>query len=271
MFNLFSLFQYDFMIRALVTGLLIGIVAPLMGMFLVLKRYSLMADTLSHVSLVGIALSLLLHLNPLVGALIVSVLASIGIESLRSVGKIVGESVLALFLSGSLAIAIILISLSKSRSINLTGYLFGSITTITSQELIIVAVCSIMVFISIVLLYKQLFLSTFNEDLASVSGLPVKKINLFLTILSAITIAIAIRIVGILLVSALVVIPVITAMEYGKGFLKTTILSVLFSVLSVIVGLIFSFYFDLPSGGVIVLVLLGCFIASFIWNRVNRD
>lgn len=228
-----------------------------------------MADTLSHVSLVGIALSLLLHINPLVGALIVSVLASIGIEYLRSVGKIVGESILALFLSGSLAIAIILISVNKSRNLNLMGYLFGSITTITSQELLIVSLCAVIVFISIIALYKQLFLSTFSEDLASVSGIPVKKINLFLTILSAVTIAISIRIVGILLVSALIVIPVITAMEYGKGFLKTTIFSILFSVLSVVVGLVISFYFDLPSGGVIVLVLLGFFAGSFIFNRAS--
>ncbi|MBI5077789.1 MAG: metal ABC transporter permease [Candidatus Yonathbacteria bacterium] len=257
-----EIFQYDFMIRAFEAGIAIGIVAPLIGMFLVVRRYSLMADTLAHVSFAGVAIGLFLKINPIFSAIGLSVLASFGIESLRNSRRIFGESVLALFLSGSLAIAVIILSLAKGFNANLFSYLFGSISTVSTADLLVIIVLAIVVFLDVMFLYKELFFTSFDPELAEASGLPVKAINLMTVMLAAVAVAISIRIVGVLLIGALIVIPVISAMQYGRGFRFTLILSVIFSLTSVILGLFASYYLDLASGGAIVVVALIIFLFS---------
>ncbi|MFZ2831934.1 MAG: metal ABC transporter permease [Minisyncoccia bacterium] len=257
-----EIFQYDFMIRAFEAGIAIGIVAPLIGMFLVVRRYSLMADTLAHVSFAGVAIGLLLQINPIFSAIGLSVVAAFGIESLRNTRRIFGESVLALFLSGSLAVAVIILSLAKGFNANLFSYLFGSISTVSTSDLWITIILAVVVFLDVLFLYKELFFTSFDPELAEASGLPVKTINLTMVVLAAIAVAISIRIVGVLLIGALMVIPVIAAMQYGRGFRTTLFLSVLFSLLSVIFGLFASYYFDLASGGTIVVVALIIFLLS---------
>ena len=264
---MFEIFQYDFMVRAFEAGIAIAVVAPLIGMFLVVRRYSLMADTLAHVSFAGVATGLFLNLNPIFTAIGMSVAAAFGIEALRNSRRIFGESVLALFLSGSLAIAVIIISLSDGFNANLFGYLFGSITTVSVQDLWVIVALAVIVFLDVVFLYKELFFTSFDSELAAASGLPVRAINLTMIILAAVAVAISIRIVGVLLIGALMVIPVISAMQYGRGFRFTLILSVIFSLISVIVGLFASFYLDLASGGAIVLVALIIFLLSLALGR----
>lgn len=259
-----EIFQYDFMIRAFEAGIAIGIVAPLIGMFLVVRRYSLMADTLAHVSFAGVAIGLLLKINPIFSAIGLSVIAGFGIESLRNSRRIFGESVLALFLSGSLAIAVIILSLSKGFNANLFSYLFGSISTVSTLDLVVIVSLAVIVFLDVVLLYKELFFTSFDGELAEASGLPVKMINLTMVTLAAVAVAISIRIVGVLLIGALMVIPVISAMQYGRGFRPTLILSVVFSLVSVVLGLFASYYYDLASGGAIVLVALIIFLLSLV-------
>ena len=255
------------MVRAFEAGIAIGIVAPLIGMFLVVRRYSLMADTLAHVSFAGVAIGLLLKINPVFSAIGLSLIASVGIESLRNSRRIFGESVLALFLSGSLAVAVIILSVSKGFNANLFSYLFGSISTVSIADLWVTIILAVIVLLDVIFLYKELFFASFDAEIAEVSGLPVRMINFMIVMLAAISVAISIRIVGVLLIGALMVIPVISAMQYGRGFRTTLILSVVLSLVSVIVGLFASYYFDLASGGAIVLVALIIFLFSLILGK----
>ena len=250
------------MIRSFEAGIAIGIVAPLIGMFLVVRRYSLMADTLAHISFAGVAIGLLLGINPIFAAIALSVGASFGIEGLRNSRRIHGESVLALFLSGSLAVAVIILSLAKGFNASLFSYLFGSISTVSHTDLWVTIALAVTVILAVALLYKELFFASFDAELAEAGGLPVKALNLAIVILAAVAVALSIRIVGVLLIGALMVIPVISAMQYGKGFRTTLLLSVAFSLVSVIVGLFASYYFNLASGGAIVVAALLIFLGS---------
>jgi zinc transport system permease protein len=253
------------MTRAFIAGCIIGAIAPAIGAFLVVRRYSLMADTLAHVSLAGVAIGLLLKLNPLLTAIVTSVIAAIGIERLRSVRKLYGESILALFLTGSLAIATVIIGLAQGFTVNLFSYLFGSITTVTSQDIVVIASVGIVMLLTLVLFYKELFFVALDEELAQTHGLPVKLINILLVVMAALTVSLSIRIVGVLLIGALMVIPVITALQYGGSFKQTIGLSIVFSLLSVIAGLFLSYYLNIASGGTIILVALAAFILTLVF------
>ncbi len=264
-----EIFQYDFMIRAFIAGLCIGVIAPLIGLFLVVRRYSLLADTLAHVSLFGVASAIFFAIPPIIGALASAILASLGIEWLRESKKIEGESILALFLSGSLAGALIILALAGGLNANIFAYLFGSITTVSRADLFIIGVCAIAVVSVIFLLFKQFFLLSYDQDLATINGLPVKILNATLMILAAITIAVSMRIVGVLLIGALMVIPVLSAIQFGLGFSKTLLLGVLVSLCAVVSGLFISFYLNLPSGGAIVLVALALFALSLTGKKLR--
>lgn len=255
-----NLFQYDFIVRGLTAGIIIAIIAPVIGIFLVLRRYSLIADTLSHVSLAGIALGLLLGINPLLTAIGATVISSVIIDKLRLSRKVYGESALALFLAGSLALAVVLISISNGFNASLFNYLFGSIATVTTSDVITVSVLSLVVLVSLVLLFKELFYIAFDEVSAGISGINIKLINTIFIVLAAITISLAIPIVGILLISALIVIPVISALQFRKPFIPTILIAQAFSVFSVVSGVVISFYFNLSPGGVIVLISLLIFV-----------
>ncbi len=265
--NMFEIFQYDFMLRAFGAGLMIGVLAPAIGVFLVVKRYSLLADTLAHVSLVGVAACGLIGMNPLVGAMTAAVLGSLGIEELRARKQLFGESALALMLSGSLALAIILFSLSRTIGLNLISVLFGSITTVTAGDLWVMGSVGIVAVILIALTFKKLFLVSYDEELARASGLRTRWFNALLVILAAITVSLSIRIVGTLLIGALMVIPVLTATQLKLSFLKTYVVAIVCSVVSVVVGLTLSFYANLPSGGTIVLMALSCFLLSLLVSK----
>lgn len=262
-----ELFQYSFMIRAFEAGIIIAIVAPLIGIFLVLRRYSLIADTLSHVSLAGVAIGLLLKINPLITAIIASVLSSIAIEKLRISKRIFGESALSIFLSGSLAFAIVLISLANGFGTDLFSYLFGSITTVKQTDIYIIGILGILVIASIIAFYKELVYVTVDEESAKISGIPTKFINILLIVLSSFTVALSIPIVGALLIAALIVVPVITALQFRQSFKKTILISECISILSVISGIILSFYLNLSTGGTIVLVAITIFIITFLIKK----
>jgi zinc transport system permease protein len=266
---MFDIFQYGFILRGVEVGLIIGMVAPLIGIFLVLRRYSLIADTLSHVSLAGVAVGLLLNVNPLLTAIGVSVLSSFAIEKLRLSKKVYGESALSIFLSGSLAIALIILSLAHGFSVDLFNYLFGSILTVKQSDVYIILVVGTLVLISIILLYKELIYITFDEEAAKVGGIPTKLINNIFIVLAALTVALAIPIVGILLISALIVIPVVAALQLKKSFWKTLILAEVFSLISVLTGIIVSFYLNLPAGGAIVVTTLIIFVLALFWQKAK--
>lgn len=262
-----DIFQYGFIIRGLEAGVIVAVIAPAIGIFLVLKRYSLIADTLAHVSLAGIALGLLLGINPVLTALGTAVAASLGIERLRISSRVYGESALALFLSGSLALAVVILSLTHNFNANLFGYLFGSIVTVTATDVWIILVLAVVVIGMLLIFYKSLVYVAFDEEAAKVSGVPVHRVNTVLIILAALTVALAIPIVGVLLIAALIVIPVVTALQLKKSFALTIIYAEAFSVFSVVAGILASFYFNLSTGGTIVLIMLAVFTGVFIFRE----
>jgi zinc transport system permease protein len=254
-----ELFHYDFLIRAFIAGILIAIIAPLIGIFVVLRRFSLIADTLSHISLAGVALGLLAGINPLLSGMGAAIISSLAIEKLRVSKKVYGETALALFLSGGLALAVTLVSLKKGLNANLFSYLFGSILTVRASDVWVIAFLAAVVVVTIFVLYKELVYMAFDEETAAVNGISVKKINALFIVLAAVTVALAIPIVGVLLISALMIIPVVTALQLKKSFKKTLIAAEIFSIVSVIGGLLASWYLEVSPGGAIVLVALGLF------------
>ncbi len=266
---MFDIFSYGFILRGIEVGLIIGAISPLIGIFLVLRRYSLIADTLSHVSLAGVAIGLFLNINPLLTAIGTSVLSSFAIEKLRLSKKVYGESALSIFLSGSLAIALIILSLAHGFSVDLFNYLFGSILTVKQSDVYIILGVGIIVLISVLLLYKELIYITFDEEAARVGGIPTKLINNIFIVLAALTVALAIPIVGILLISALIVIPVVAALQLKKSFWKTLILAEVFSLISVFVGILASFYLNLPAGGAIVFTTLIIFVLTMFYQKLK--
>ena len=265
--NMFEIFQYSFVVRGLEAGLIIGVIAPLVGIFLVLRRYSLIADTLAHVSLAGVAIGLLTGLNPLFTALGASAISSLAIEKLRNSKKIYGETALSIFLSGSLALAVVLIGLSHGFNVDLFSYLFGSILTVRPADVITMAILAALIGVLFILFFRELIYLSFDEDSARVSGIPAAIFNSGFILLAAATIAISIPIIGILLISALLVLPVITALQLRHSFAYTLLYAEIISIGSIVAGIIGSFYLDIPSGGFIVLIMLAVFIVTFLIKR----
>lgn len=266
--SLLSIFHYGFVVRGLEAGVIVALIAPLIGVFLVLRRYSLIADTLAHVSLAGVAIGVLLGVSPAATAIVVTVLASLGIERLRTTKKVYGESALALFLSGSLALAVVLLSLSRGSNANLFNYLFGSIVTVTKADVVTIAALAVVVVAALAAFFKELVFTTFDEDAAKVSGIPIRAINTVLIVLAALAVSLSIPIVGVLLIAALVVVPVVTALQLRTSFIRTILWAEAFSLVSVVAGIFASFALGLSTGGTIVLLMLGIFVAVFAGKRL---
>lgn len=261
---MFEIFQYSFMQRAFFAGTLVALIAPLIGMFIVVRRFSALADTLSHVSLIGVSIALLNKLNPINVALITSMIAGLGVEKLRKNKRLYGESVLVLFISASLGISSVILSLAKGTTVSLFSYLFGSINTISVENIFTTFIVSVVVVMTIFIFYSQFFLISFDEELATAQGVRTGALNFILIMLAAITVSVGIQVVGVLLIGALMVIPVMTAMQYQVSFKQTMFFAVLFSVFSVWLGLYSSYILGLATGGTIVIFNLIFFCMSLL-------
>ena len=248
--------EHTFMIRAFLAGIMIALIAPTIGMFLVHRRMSFLVDALAHVSLCGIALGFLLSWNPILTAAIVTILGGVLVEQMRTGGKLEGDTSLALLLYGSLGIASVLLNVTQGPGVHLESLLFGSILTVRSNDLLLILLLGCVVAVCIVKLYKAYFCLVFDEEWAETTGLSVTKLNTTLILLAALTVAVSMRIIGVLLVGALMTIPVITASKIGKGFLSTLIAGILLSLFAVGTGITLSYYIGWPSGGTIVVVML---------------
>lgn len=264
-----EVFSYAFMQRALAAGVIVATVAPLLGSFLMVRRFSLIADTLSHASLAGVAIGALLGLQPVLAAAVVSAVVAVALEWLRSTGRFPGDALLAMFLSASLALAVVIMSATGSYNAGLLGYLFGSVTTISVTDLWAIGVLGLAVLAVIVVFYRRLFLMAFDEDVAKAAGLKVSATNLLMAVLTAATVSVAMRVVGVLLIGALMVIPVLAALQLGRGFRVTTAFAVVCSIVSVVVGLMASYSLDIAAGGAIVLTSVGLFIILALVRRLG--
>ncbi|MGB9682559.1 MAG: metal ABC transporter permease [bacterium] len=265
-----GIFQYTFMQYAFISGVIIGILCPLIGIFLVLRNLSLIADGIAHLSFGGLALGIVLGLNPSLALLISSIIGGLGIDYVSRKTRLYGDTATAIFLSTGLALGIVIISFFKGMNININSYLFGSILALTRGDLVLTIIIGILGILSMYLMYNVLFYISFDEESAKASGLPAERVNILFILTSAITIAISIRISGILLVSALTVLPVATAIEVSNSFKMTTIFSMLIGVFSIFIGLLFSYYFNVASGGVIILVNVFIFVLSLLVKRLPR-
>ena len=262
-----EIFEYEFMQRAFLAGILIAVLASVSGTFVVLKRYSMISETLAHSALVGVAVALVAGYNPLWVAVVVSVLSAWLIEYLRSTFALYSDAVLSILLSGSLAIAVIIVSLGGEFNSSLFSYLFGSILSVSDEDIISIFIFGMLALALLLVFSREFYFIAYDEEVAQTSGIHVKLLNYLLVTLVAIIIALSIRVIGTLLIGALMVIPTVAALQFRVGFFRTSLLSLFFAVVSVVAGMTFSFYFSLPSGATIVLCVLCIFILSLIFNR----
>ncbi|KUP06002.1 metal ABC transporter permease [Bacillus coahuilensis p1.1.43] len=277
-----AVFTYEFLQNAFITGIIIGIMAPLLGAFIVVRRLSLIADGLSHVTLAGIASSLLLSknishfaaLNPLYLGMFFSVIGSVLIERLRLVYKHYEEIAIPIIMSGGIGLSVIFISLANGFNADLLGYLFGSVSAVTRNDVMVISIIAVAVTLTIIFLYKELFLLSFDEEYAKASGIKAKSIDFIFIIMVALVIAASMRIVGTLLVSALMTLPVAASIRIARGFKQTIALSIILGELSVIIGLVSAFYLDLAPGGTIVvtaiLILLLVIMGKKLYSSKER-
>jgi zinc transport system permease protein len=254
-----EILQYEFMQRALISGIAISISCSLIGLFLILKRFSLFGDAMSHVAFGGIALGLFLKSNPIWVSLIVSIIGALAIIKLNSSKRIYSDSSISVLLSLGLAMGLVLISLSGGFSIDITSYLFGSILLVNIEETLSTILLSVIVVAFVILFYKKLVYLVFNEEQALVNGINTVVLNILFITLATIAIVMSIRLIGVLMVSSLLIIPNVSSLLLGYGFKKTILLSICFSLTSVILGIILAYEWNITPSGMIVITAAGIF------------
>ncbi|MGZ9818695.1 metal ABC transporter permease [Peribacillus simplex] len=270
-----GILQFEFLQNAFLTGIIIGAIAPLVGVFVVVRRMSMISDALSHVALAGIAFSLLLQksflslagLNPLYIGMAFSVGGSLFIEKLRGVYKHYQELAIPIIMSGGMGLSVIFISIADGFNTDLYSYLFGSVSAVSRADLYVIMAVGIVVALMLTLLYKELFLLSFDEEHAKASGIPYKAIHFIFIVMVALVIAASMKIIGILLVSSLMTLPVAASLRFAKGFKQMIGYSVLFGEVSVIGGLFLSYNLDLAPGGTIVIIAVLILILSILFDK----
>jgi zinc transport system permease protein len=254
----------EFMRLAFATGAIVGVLAPAVGFFLVQRGMSLVGDGIGHVAFAGVAAGLLLDISPVLAALVACVVGAAGLEWLRSRSGTAGDQALALLFYTGIAGGVVLVSLADALDVNLFAYLFGSILTVTRGDLAVVAALGAAGLAALALLYRALCAVVLDEEGARVAGVPIGALNVAVATLAAVTIALSMRIVGLLLVAALMVLPVTAATRVAWSMRSTLLLSMAVGLASVLAGLTLAYYWDVPPGGTIVLVAAGAALAAAI-------
>jgi zinc transport system permease protein len=258
-----TLFSYAFMQRAFLAGLLISLACAVLGVFLVLRRDAMVGHGLAHVTFGGIALGLLLYMSPILVALGVAVLSALGIVKLKQKAGLYGDTAIGIISSLGMALGIILISLAGSFNVDLFGYLFGNILAIEPLEVWMSLILALAVLVAVTLFYQEFVFLTFDPESAKASGVRVKRLDALMAILTAVTVVLGMKVVGILLVSALLVIPAAGALQVARSFQQALIVSAMLAGISAICGLVAAFYLDWPSSGAIVSVSGVLFLILF--------
>jgi zinc transport system permease protein len=263
------MFEFEFMRLAFMAGAVVGVLAPVVGFFLVQRQMSLIGDGIGHVAFAGVALGYLIGVSPVWTALLAAVVGAVAIEWLRSRRKAAGDQALAIVFYTGIAGGVVLISAAGALNANLFSYLFGSILTVTRTDLTRIALLGLGSLLLIAVLLRSLLAVAIDEEGARVSGLPVPILNGAVSMLAALTIGISMRIVGILLIAALMVLPVIAAQRVAWSLRSTMALSILVGLSSVLAGLTISYYGNLPPGGTIVLTATGFFLVATVFEAVR--
>ncbi len=262
------MFFYGFMQRAFQASFLISLIAPILGLFLILRRQSLMADTLSHVSLAGVALGMLIGVNPTVTNILVVVAIAILLEYLRLIYRSYSEISIAILMSGGMAVALVLMGLNGGgATLTVDQFLFGSIVTISQEQVWMLLALTIIIGILYSIFRKPMYILTFDEDTAFTAGLPIKLMSILFNVLTGVTIAVIMPIVGALLVSAILILPAAISMRLSKSFTGVILIGIVIAVFGMITGLISSYQYGTPPGATITLIFIGVFVVTLVFEK----
>lgn len=267
--DIFRLFGFQFFQNALLGGTITALVCAWIGLFLILRKEAMMGDGIAHTAFGGIALGLFLGINPIIAALTVSVLAVLGISYMKQKGLAQSDSAIAVMLAVGFSTGLIIISLSGGFNVELFSFLFGSILTIDQIDLIIVSILGITTSLILGIFYKELLSMTFDEEGARLMGIPIKPLSLTFNVLVAITIVLSIKVIGIILVVALLVLPGLSALQLNLSFKGTTVAAIAFGVISMTLGIILSSIYTVATSGVIVFTAATIFIFTAIYRRLE--
>lgn len=260
--------QYEFIRRALITGSFIALACSILGVLLVLRRFSLIGDGLAHVTFGSVAIGLLLKQHPLYVSIPIVMLSSLGILKLTEKARLYGDAAIGIVSSLGIAGGILIASIAGGFNVDLFSYLFGNILAISKAEVFTSIALSLVVLLTIFLFYKEHFSTTFDEEFAKISGINTKKINSILVLLTGITVVLAMRVVGIMLTSALLILPAVTALQIARGFKNTMAISSIIAISSVIIGIYISFMMNLPTGATIVMTNFLFFVTAFLYRNI---
>lgn len=261
--------EFAFMRHALLAGLMLSIIIPMIGVVMVNRKTSMIGDSLSHTSLAGVAIGLILGINPVMGAIVVCIIAAFSIEYIRHRFPAHGDMSTAVITSGGLGIAAILTKFAPGGN-NFESYLFGSIASVTFQDVISVFVVFLLVIISSIVWYGALLDISIDDNLARLAGVKVKFVNALFTALTAITIALSCKMVGALMIASILILPVATALIVSKSYKQTLLLSVVLGVIYTMSGIVISYYYDVPTGGsIVVLTIIGMLVMT-LYKKISK-
>lgn len=266
-----EMFLYGFMQRAFQAALIISLIAPILGLFLILRRQSLMADTLSHISLAGVALGLLVSINPTWTNIVLVVIIAVLLEYMRMLYRTYSEVSIAILMSAGMALALFLMSLSQGgTTLNINQFLFGSIVTVSTEQVYILYLLAGIILSLFLIFRKAMYVMIFDEDTAFTAGLPIKTMSILFNVLTGVTIAIIMPIVGALLVSAILILPAAISMRLSRSFFSTIVIGIPISLIGMSSGLITSYQYGTPPGATITLILVACLAVVIIFKRIAQ-
>jgi len=265
-----SFFFSLFFLRALLAGCFLALACGLLGVFLVLRRDAMIGHGLSHVAFAGVALGLILNLMPIIASLLVCLAGSLIILRLKDQGRLPGDTAIGILSSAGMALAVLLSALRKNFSGDLLNYLFGDILAIAPVDIILAIILALLVIAAIIFSYHQLVFMTFDRESAIVSGVPVKRLDRILVLLTAVTIVLGIRIIGLLLITGLTVIPAASALQLSKNFRSSLVLSSIFSLISVASGIFLAYALNIAASAAIIFVSLFLFGAAFFLKTIKH-
>lgn len=265
-----AFFTYGFLQRALLAGVFVAIACAVLGVFLILRRDAMIGHGLAHVAFAGVALGLFLEVMPLLAALIIAVLTALGIMKLKEKAGLYGDTAIAIFSSTGFAVGLLLVTLARSYNVDLFTYLFGEILAIEAAEVWLSIGLATVVVVIVVFNYHKFLYLTFDRQSARASGIRVSRLDLLITTLTAVTVVLGMKIVGLLLVAALIVIPAVAGLQLASSFRQAIFFSSLVAVVSVVMGLILAYFFDLPASGTIVVLSFLIFVVFFLVRKEKR-